>query len=226
MIYGAIWQGCVASCAEARRALKHTHTCGQHTRKSFKLKARTRYPPPSLALCVAVPLCRSFVIWLHPHKAFILCADACVVPQTGDANKMKLQGGTQTHSLCMCVCVWNYKNKCHSRLQLTANQRQCHIWPAGQAQHLPRQDASPNENVAVAPWHAACLAKASPTVAASCNLLLLLLLLLHSSSAAAPHQRHKQAAAAAASASATCHNSISKCISCPNHTFFWLADSH
>lgn len=134
---------------------------------------------------------------------------------------------TDTVFVFVCVCVWNYKNKCHSRLQLTANQRQCHIWPAGQAQHLPRQDASPNENVAVAPWHAACsLAKATPTVAASCNLLLLLLLLLllHSSSAAAPHQRHKQAAAAAASA--TCHNSISQCISCPNLTFFWLADSH
>lgn len=104
MIYGAIWQGCVASCAEARRALKHTHTCGQHTRKSFKLKARIRYPPSlSRSLCVAISLWRSFVIWLHPHKAFILCADACVVPQTGDANKMKLQGGTQTLSLCVCV---------------------------------------------------------------------------------------------------------------------------
>lgn len=53
-------------------------------------------------------------------------------PQTGDANKMKLQGGTQI--ACPCVCGITRTTGTESRLQLTANQRQCHIWPAGQAE--------------------------------------------------------------------------------------------
>lgn len=108
MIYGAIWQGCVASCAEARRALKHTHTCEHHTRKSFKLKARTRYPPShSLSLCLL--LSRSGVHSsfgsTHTKRSFCVPTHAWC-PKRGMPTKWSCKEAHR-HCLrvCMCVCV-------------------------------------------------------------------------------------------------------------------------